>query len=86
MKRRKIWMILGSFSLILALSFLLLGGHAEAQAKKAAQPIKWVFATNPGPAANTWTLLSLSALSEAPGKEFRRAARPRHQDGTFPGE
>ncbi len=55
MKRRKTWMILGSFSLILALSFLLLGGNAEAQAKKAAQPIKWVFATNPGPAANTWT-------------------------------
>ena len=51
MKRRKIWMILGSFTLILALSFLLAGGHAEAQAKKAVQPIKWIFATNPGPAA-----------------------------------
>jgi hypothetical protein len=49
------WMILGSFSFILALSFLVLGGYAEAQAKKAAPPIKWVFATNPGPAANTWS-------------------------------
>jgi TRAP-type C4-dicarboxylate transport system substrate-binding protein len=55
MKRRKFWMILGSFSFILALSFLLLGGYSEAQAQKTAQPIKWVFATNPGPAANTWS-------------------------------
>src|SRR5512136_129224 len=55
MKRRKIWMILGSFGFILALSFLLAGSYAEAQAQKGGQPIKWVFATNPGPAANTWS-------------------------------
>jgi TRAP-type C4-dicarboxylate transport system substrate-binding protein len=55
MKRRKIWIILGSFTLILALSFLLGGGPAEAQAQKGGQPIKWIFATNPGPAANSWS-------------------------------
>ncbi|NWF53208.1 MAG: TRAP transporter substrate-binding protein DctP [Syntrophaceae bacterium] len=54
MKRGKIW-ILASFGCILALSLILTGGYAGAQAQKAAQPIKWVFATNPGPAANTWS-------------------------------
>jgi hypothetical protein len=63
MKRKKIWMILGSFTLILALSFLVLGGYAEAQAKKAAPPIKWVFATNPQQAAYlSFCLIRLSSF------------------------
>ena len=48
-------MILGIFSLILTLSFSLLGTSAEAQAQKSAQKITWIFATNPGPAANSWS-------------------------------
>jgi TRAP-type C4-dicarboxylate transport system substrate-binding protein len=55
MKKERFWMILGTFGFVVALSFFLLGGYAEAQAQKGGQPIKWVFATNPGPAANTWT-------------------------------
>lgn len=56
MKRNRFWVILGSFSLILTLSLALLVTCAEAQpAQKPAQKITWVFATNPGPAANTWT-------------------------------
>ena len=48
-------MMLGSISLILAFSFFLMEGYAAAQVQKSGQPIKWVFATNPGPAANTWS-------------------------------
>ena len=55
MKRQKFWMMLGSFALILTLPLFLMGGYAEAQAQKPGQKITWVFATNPGPAANTWT-------------------------------
>ena len=56
MKRNRLWMIFGSFSLILILSLSLLATHAEAQpATKPAGKITWILATNPGPAANTWT-------------------------------
>jgi TRAP-type C4-dicarboxylate transport system substrate-binding protein len=55
MKKNKIWLILGSTGLILPFLFFLLGGYAEAQAQKPGQKITWIFATNPGPAANTWT-------------------------------
>ena len=55
MKRKKFGMILGGFGLAFLFLSFLMGGYAEAQAQKAAQPVKWVFATNPGPAANTWT-------------------------------
>ncbi len=49
-------MIFGSFSLILTLLFSLLVVDADAApAQKPGQKITWVFATNPGPAANTWT-------------------------------
>ena len=55
MIRKRFWMILGSFSLMVLMAFSVLGGSAEAQAQKAGQKITWVFATNPGPAANTWS-------------------------------
>ncbi|MDP3040542.1 MAG: TRAP transporter substrate-binding protein DctP [Deltaproteobacteria bacterium] len=56
MKRNKLWMIFGSFSLILTLLFSLLVVDADAApAQKPGQKITWVFATNPGPAANTWS-------------------------------
>ncbi|MDH4266553.1 MAG: TRAP transporter substrate-binding protein DctP [Deltaproteobacteria bacterium] len=52
MKRKKFWGVFASFSLILTLSLSLLGACAEAAP---AQKFSWIFATNPGPAANTWT-------------------------------
>jgi len=55
MKKNRLWMMVGIFGLILALLFSVLGGYAEAQAKKSGAKITWVFATNPGPAANTWS-------------------------------
>jgi len=56
MKRNRFWVILGSFSLILTLSLSLLVACAEAQpAPKPAHKITWIFATNPGPGANSWT-------------------------------
>ncbi len=56
MKRNRFWVILGSFSLILTLLLSMHVGYAAAgPAQKQAQKITWIFATNPGPAANTWT-------------------------------
>ncbi len=55
MKRDKLRMILGGVGLALILSVSLLGSYAEAQPLKAGEKITWVFATNPGPAANTWS-------------------------------
>ncbi len=56
MKRDQFWMFLGCFGLALLLTVSLPGSYAEAQAPKAGQQkITWVFATNPGPAANTWS-------------------------------
>jgi TRAP-type C4-dicarboxylate transport system substrate-binding protein len=55
MKRNRFGMILGCFGLILTLLFPMLPPGAEAQAQKAGQKITWIFATNPGPAANTWS-------------------------------
>jgi len=53
MKRNRFWMVIGSFGLILAFLLSLLGGYAEAQAQK--PKITWIFATNPGPGANSWS-------------------------------
>lgn len=56
MKRNKFWMILGSFGLILTLSLSLLAICAEAQpATTPAGKVTWILATNPGPAANSWS-------------------------------
>ncbi|NIM97984.1 MAG: hypothetical protein GTO24_07885 [candidate division Zixibacteria bacterium] len=52
MKRNRFWIIFGSFSLILTMLLSLPVVCTEAAA---AQKTTWVFATNPGPAANTWT-------------------------------
>jgi TRAP-type C4-dicarboxylate transport system substrate-binding protein len=50
MKEKKVWMILACFSLILT---LLVGFAEAAPAQK--EKITWIFATNPGPAANSWS-------------------------------
>ncbi len=55
MKRKQFWMILGSFGLAIILSVSLLGSYADAQAQKPVQTITWIFAPNPGPAANSWS-------------------------------
>lgn len=52
MKRNKFLGVLGSFIFILTLSLSMMGASAEAAP---AQKITWIFATNPGPAANTWS-------------------------------
>ena len=55
MKRDKFWMIMGSFGLAIILTVSLPGAYAEAQTQQSGQKMTWVFATNPGPAANTWS-------------------------------
>jgi TRAP-type C4-dicarboxylate transport system substrate-binding protein len=52
MKRNRFWIILGSLSLILT---MLLSLPVVCPELAAAQKTTWIFATNPGPAANTWT-------------------------------
>jgi TRAP-type C4-dicarboxylate transport system substrate-binding protein len=55
MKEKKIWEILISLAVILTFAVSLSVSTAAAQAQKPGQKITWVFATNPGPAANTWS-------------------------------
>ena len=55
MKEKKIWEILISLVVILTFAVSLSVSTAAAQAQKPGQKITWVFATNPGPAANTWS-------------------------------
>jgi TRAP-type C4-dicarboxylate transport system substrate-binding protein len=51
MKRRRFWSALGIFAVVLAVGISCLPAPSEAGQQK----ITWTFATNPGPAANTWT-------------------------------
>ena len=55
MKGKKIWAVLISLGIIVAFAASFCLPDAAAQAPKAGQKTTWVFATNPGPAANTWT-------------------------------
>jgi TRAP-type C4-dicarboxylate transport system substrate-binding protein len=51
MKRRRWWSTLGSLAVVLAFALLCLPATGDAGQQK----ITWTFATNPGPAANTWS-------------------------------
>lgn len=51
MKRRRWWATLRSLAVVLAFALLCLPATGDA----AQQKITWTFATNPGPAANTWS-------------------------------
>ena len=51
MKRRRWWSTLGSLAVVLAFALLCLPATGHAGQQK----ITWTFATNPGPAANTWS-------------------------------
>lgn len=51
MKRRRLWSTAGCLALLLALALVGLPATADAGQQK----ITWTFATNPGPAANTWS-------------------------------
>lgn len=51
MKRRRRWSTLGGLAAALAALLVVLSAPADA----AQQKITWTFATNPGPAANTWS-------------------------------
>ena len=55
MNHKRLWVVLGTLGLTALLALAFLGGSAEAQAQKTGQKVTWVFATNPGPAANTWS-------------------------------
>ncbi|RPJ41059.1 MAG: hypothetical protein EHM27_06875, partial [Deltaproteobacteria bacterium] len=55
MKGKNFWAVLISFGIIVAFAASLSIPDAAAQAPKPGQKTTWVFATNPGPAANTWT-------------------------------
>jgi len=55
MRRKNDWIILICLGLIVAFGVFLSVPKADAQAQKPGQKITWVFATNPGPAANTWS-------------------------------
>jgi TRAP-type C4-dicarboxylate transport system substrate-binding protein len=55
MKGKKIWAVLISLGILAAFGAYLSVPDAAAQAPKPGQKTTWVFATNPGPAANTWT-------------------------------
>ena len=51
MKRQRFWSTLGSLAVVLAFVLSCLPATSEAGQQK----ITWTFATNPGPAANTWS-------------------------------
>jgi len=55
MKEKKIWVILISLVVIVTFAASFSVSTAAAQAQKPGQKVTWVFATNPGPAANTWS-------------------------------
>ena len=55
MRRKNDWIILICLGLIVAFGVFSSVPKADAQAQKPGQKITWVFATNPGPAANTWS-------------------------------
>ncbi len=61
MKRNTFWLILGSLSLMLTMVLSLPVVCTEAAA---AQKTTWIFATNPGPAANTWTFYPYPRFQE----------------------
>jgi hypothetical protein len=48
-------LLVSVLTLVLATSIFFAVPAAGAQAQKAGQKITWIFATNPGPAANTWS-------------------------------
>jgi hypothetical protein len=51
MKRRRFWSTLGGLAVVLAFVLSCLPATSEAGQQK----VTWTFATNPGPAANTWS-------------------------------
>ena len=55
MQSKKTCLLIFVLALSLAISIFFAAPKAEAQAQKAGQKITWIFATNPGPAANTWS-------------------------------
>jgi TRAP-type C4-dicarboxylate transport system substrate-binding protein len=55
MERKRTGCLIAVFALILTFATFLAVPEAGAQAQKAGQKVTWVFATNPGPAANTWS-------------------------------
>jgi TRAP-type transport system periplasmic protein len=55
MKEKKIWEIVISLVVIVTFAASFSVSTATAQAQKPGQKTTWVFATNPGPAANTWS-------------------------------
>jgi TRAP-type transport system periplasmic protein len=55
MKGKKFWAVLVSLFFIISFAASFSVPTAAAQSQKPGQKISWVFATNPGPAANTWS-------------------------------